>query len=154
MFGKYSVIIDELIHFAIAGTITTITTLLGDLLPIQALLLFLSASILIDLDHLLNPLIAKILNITCNIIPSRKNNGYTIKILHGIDIALLLGLVLYFISHNLSFSIGLSLGLITHEVYDFLVYPFTWKELFLITRAMCKFKPGERKRCKNLIFKT
>lgn len=143
IFGKFNLIIDELIHLLLSSIISLIGFIMG-LSIFETVICFILA-ILIDIDHIFNPIIAK-----CTGIKAYGNkivygfDGYVIKIFHGFDISLIICIAAYFFYGNLLFSMILYLNLCLHEFWDFSVYKHSWKELFLLTRIINRFKPGER----------
>lgn len=151
LFGKYNILVDESGHILFSLMISLIGLFLG--LDIEQFIICFLAGILIDLDHLLNFVIAKFLkvkNYKKDILYG--SGGYTFKILHGFDLALLFSFIIYFIFQDLLFSSFLFFSLSLHELWDFLVYPHSWRELFFITRASCRFRPGMRKKFIGKIF--
>src|SRR3989344_6326262 len=151
MLGKYNLFLDELGHIVLAIGISSFLYFTNHVSFAKASFLFLLA-IAIDLDHLLNPILAKLLNIYGTVLPSKQQHGYTIKILHGIDLYFLYSLIVFAFTKSFIFAFGVFLTLTVHHLWDFIVYDHTWKELLLVTRAYAKFKPGTRKNLKGLIF--
>jgi hypothetical protein len=149
--GKYNIIIDEIGHIFISVITIFILNIIFSFTFGQILVLFI-ASIFIDLDHLFNPIIGRIFGLKATIIPSKLQNGVTIKILHGIDIFLVFSIIIIYVYGDFGFAIGMFVVLTFHELWDYLVYDHTSKELFLITRAMAKFNPGQRKSMLNIVF--
>lgn len=152
LFGPFNLFVDELVH----GLLSLILVFIGYYFGLdlnECLILFLTGY-LIDIDHLLNPLILKyILKVKDqNMGIIHGSNGYSIRILHGLDTAFVISLIVYFLNNNLAFSIFLFLILTAHELWDFAVYHFNWKELFFITRANKNFIPGSRKYFVGKIF--
>ncbi len=151
LFGKYNVLIDEGIHVLLSTAVSATGYFLG--LNLSFSILCFALGILIDVDHFLNSFLAKKLHINSYKTGfSYGSNGYTIKLLHGFDIALILSILAYMINGNILLAISIFTNLSVHEFWDFIVYPFTWKELFLVTRARSVFKPGIRKYFKGIFF--
>lgn len=152
LFGRYNGITDELIH----GLLSLAAAGCGHIYGLDftlAMIVFFSGWI-IDLDHLLNTFIAKkIFKIkgykgtifSCS-------HGYTFKILHGMDLALIIGTLVAWWRQDLVFGTALFMAMSLHEIWDFIVYPHRWTELFLVTRWAVKFKPGIRRKGVGLIF--
>lgn len=148
-FGKYNPFYDDGVHVLASLAIACAGYLSG--LGFNLSLCCLAAGYLLDIDHLLNPLLAKMLGLDAykdNFIFG--SNGYTIKILHGFDVALFICTILTL--YNPAFSAFMFLELCIHEIWDFVVYPFTWKELFLITRIRSGFRPGKREAGVSIFF--
>ena len=150
VFGRFNTLIDEGVHVLLSFAISAAAVLLG-LDMWLAVICFLSA-ILIDIDHFFNPGIAKALGIKGFNGIKYGSGGYTIKIFHGFDVALAVSAACYLSIGDMLFSACLFACLCTHEIWDFLVYPHTWKELFLTSRISCRFKPGKRKFLTGLFF--
>jgi hypothetical protein len=152
LFGKYNRVIDELMHGLWSLFITLIAASLGLSMDKSVIIFF--AGWLIDLDHLFNPFIAKkilkIKDFKGTITSS--DQGYTIKVLHGFDIALIISLLAFWLQKDLMFSVGLFSVLSFHELWDFMVYPHNWQELFFVTRIAKKFHPGIRKKAVSIVF--
>jgi len=149
VFGKFNPFIDETGHILL--TLIIILILSREISFYEKLALFV-IGIAIDLDHLLNPIIAKLFGTKATITPSKEQLGVTVKVLHGIDVALLISLFYFYFENNIYMSIGIFTVLVLHELWDYFVYDYTYKELFLITRMGLKFKPGTRKKHVGIIF--
>lgn len=166
LFGKYNPLIDEVCQILTVSPFLIFIYYLRWVKPNQVLVLFLASVFLIDLDHLLNPLVVKLLKIEK--LPGQNKlelvttllkgedpfviNGYNIQILHSIDLFIISSLIVFFLSHNLYFSLSLFLCLVIHLFWDFLVYPHSLKGLFLFLRIRSRFKLGERHFLTGLIF--
>ncbi|MBN2367636.1 hypothetical protein JXC34_01355 [Candidatus Woesearchaeota archaeon] len=151
IFGRYNSLVDELIHVSLSFIISIIGYSVGLSLKFSILCFF--SGILLDIDHVFNGVIARMLGLKSykkSLIYS--SDGHTIKIMHGFDVALVISSVLFYFFQNFLFSFFIFLSLCIHELWDFLVYPYTWKELFLLTRALTKFNPGIRKSFKGMFF--
>jgi hypothetical protein len=145
LFGEYNAFIDVFVHVLLSLIVSLLLFYFTQDLALSFLCFLLG--IFLDLDHLLNPTIAKLIKLKgheSNI--AYQKDGYVSKILHGFDAALLLSLISLFLTDNYFFFIALFLNFCLHEIWDFLVYPHSWKELFLITRIVTRFRPGERKK--------
>ncbi len=152
IFGRYRWWLDESIQILLSISVAGFGYLFG--LSLNLAIICLVCGVILDIDHIFNLFfIKKVIGVN----DYRGGvqfggGGYTVKILHGIDVAFLLGLVTVLSYHNFVFSVTLSLALITHELWDFVVYPHRWTELFLITRAYNRFRPGERTRGLGVFF--
>ena len=152
IFGEYNPFIDESVHIFLAFSVS-LAGYLGGLDLEYALVCFLSG-VFIDLDHLLNGFFARLFRIHSYEKDFKYgSHGYTIKLLHGFDMAFLISAIVFLISNDLVFSVTLFGALCFHELWDFLVYPFSWSELFLVTRAKSGFKPGKRKAFTGFFFR-
>lgn len=151
LFGPFNPVIDELGHVLLTIVIVGIALLLGLKLE-YAFIAFLSG-LLIDVDHFLNTFICvKLLhvkNYKGGIF--RGDQGYTPKIFHGIDVAFVIG-ILVWVYVNPLFGATIFLVLVFHELWDFIVYSHKANELLLITRAFHHFCPGRREYWNGLIF--
>lgn len=151
LFGGYNSFIDEGIHLFLSGCVASMGYISG--LDIKLSLITFLAGALLDIDHIFSKPIAKLIKAESykgNIFHG--SNGYTIKILHGFDLALIFGVAGFYITSSSIFGACLFLSLSLHEFWDFIVYPHTWWELLLITRASKNFKPGLRKNLIGIIF--
>ena len=152
-FSTYHPLKDELMHVLLSALVAGTGLFLG-LYRFELFSICFLIGILIDLDHLFNRSLGKALklkNFQTGV--AYGSNGYTIKILHGFDVALLTGLLLYNTTNLLGFSIFVTLTLVVHALWDFLVYPHSPRELLLITRMKCGFKPGMRTFLIGTVFK-
>ena len=151
-FGDYSHIKDECAHIVIA----LIVSLIGYVLHAYDFAFFLAcflAAVALDIDHIFNSSLAGILKLAGYAgSVSFGSNGYTIKILHGFDIAFLLSLAAFFLTSQFYFALFMWINLCAHELWDFIVYPHSWRELFLATRWQMNFRPGFRRKATGLIF--
>ncbi|QQR82178.1 hypothetical protein IPJ70_02735 [Candidatus Campbellbacteria bacterium] len=152
LFGPYNPYID------LVGHLTTTALLLSPIiskLNLTEIFLCVVITYAVDVDHLLNTFICKrILKVPgYNGTITRADKGYTPKILHGIDVALLVGILVALYSTN-TVGLALALTLIGHTLWDFIVYPHNASEMFLVTRVWKRFKPGERTYLTGLIFDT
>lgn len=152
LLGKYSQMKDEAVHILISLIVSGIGYVFyGYGFVFFAICFF--AGIAIDADHLLNSIIAKKLRLPSYVDTVRYGtNGYTIKIFHGFDAAFLVATAVFFLTRDFNFAFFLGINLCAHELWDFIVYPHSWRELFLATRWRTHFRPGIRKKAKNLIF--
>ena len=150
LFGKYNLFIDESVHIIASLLVYVASIILGLDIFLAAVCFF--SGIVIDMDHFLNEIIAKLIGIKGYRGIMHGTGGYTIKILHGFDVALAIAVASYLASNNMIFALCLFANLCLHEMWDFLVYPHTWKELLFITRAASGFKPGRRGSFKGIFF--
>lgn len=143
LFGPYRQTVDWILHVFWSFVVTIIGYKLG--LSFDDAVIVFASALLLDLDHLLNPPIARWLNIDSHF-DSWKfgSNGYTIKILHGFDVSALIGWIAAELTDRPLFGIMMGVNLAVHEIWDFLVCPHGIRELLLVTRMRNKFKPGYR----------
>lgn len=142
LFGSFNHILDELIHILLSALAAYIGYLFG-LSLVWAGIVFL-VGILIDLDHVLNPLVGKFMQIKATILPSIEQNGVTIKVLHGIDLFLMYAMLAFASTDSVTFAVFVFISLTLHHLWDYLAYDHHWKELFFTTRLATKFNPGRR----------
>lgn len=151
LFGKFNPFIDESVHVMFALIVSIIGVVSG--LSMSSAIIILFSGLMIDIDHLFNREVAKIARIKdYKGTTSYHQGGYVIKILHGLDISLLIALIVFISGGSLIFSVFLFLTLSAHHLWDFVIYPHSWKELFLILRIINKFQPGKRKKFTGIIF--
>lgn len=165
IFGKYNPVVDEIIHL-LAFPLLALMLCLNKIMIRDFVFSLVFAIVIIDLDHFLNPLIVKILKI--DKLPGKNRleyvttmikgedpfvvNGYNIQIFHGLDVFLFLSFIIFLVTKNIYLTVSLFCVLALHLFWDFLVYPHSWKGLFLVIRIKRKFKLGERKAISGLIF--
>ncbi|HRY63701.1 MAG TPA: hypothetical protein P5267_03830 [Patescibacteria group bacterium] len=150
--GKYSLIKDELVHIFLSLPVIGIGYILN-LSLVQLVVCFL-AGFFVDADHFFNSFIVK------KVVRfreykgtiSRGSHGYTPKIFHGVDAAAAVGFYVHWSEQNWIFATCIFAVLVLHELWDFLVYPHHYSELFLISRAARKFKPGLREKFVGVFF--
>jgi len=151
LFGKFSPFKDESVHVILALLVSLIGVISG--LDMSSALIILFAGLLIDLDHIFNPYLAMLIGVkNYNGGIAYHADGYSFKILHGYDISFIIGLIVWLSGASLLFSIFLFLVLSIHQLWDTMVYPYSWKEAFLITRILSGFCPGERKKYRGIFF--
>lgn len=151
LFGQYNPLIDEGIHVALSALIAYIGYLFG-LTFLESLFVFI-AGLLIDIDHLLSSRIARLIKLKkYRGTVTSGSDGYTIKIFHGIDVAAIIGLLLYITTKDPMFGFYMFFSLSMHEIWDFIVYPHKANEILLATRMAHGFKPGIRKYFTGIIF--
>lgn len=154
LFGTYSQVKDEAVHIALALVVAGV----GYAVHAYGFVLFVIcvlAGIMIDADHILNSVIAKMMRLPAYTrMLTYGENGYTIKILHGFDVAFLLAGVAFVFTRNFNFAFFLAVNLCVHELWDFIVYPHSWRELLFITRLRARFRPGIRGKATGFIFDT
>ena len=151
LFGKYNTLLDESIQSFLSLVVSSIALFLG--LNWKMALICFILGIFIDIDHLLNGIIARVCRIkNYKFDMHYGSKGHTIKLFHGIDVSLIFFLISYFVTHNFLFSSFIFINLVVHELWDFLVYPHSRKELFLFSRMKNKFNPGVRKKGVGLFF--
>jgi len=150
--GKYSLYKDELVHVLLSLPIVTVGYMLN-LSFVQAVICFL-AGFMIDADHFFNNFIVKkvikVKEYKGTVV--RGADGYTPKVFHGIDAAAVVGFYVHWSEQNWVFATCIFSVLVFHELWDFLVYPHHHSELFLVSRAVKKFRPGIRKRLVGVFF--
>ncbi len=151
IFGKYNPIIDEAIYIVFSLIICLIGLAFG--LNLKLIFICFFAGILLDIDHFFNNILAKLISVK----HYRKSicygsYGYTFKIFHGVDMSILFSFLAFLFTSNILFTVLIFLNLCLHEVWDFLIYPHSWKELFLVTRILTKFNPGTRNVLKGVFF--
>ncbi len=151
LFGKFNPVIDEAGHAILTILITLVSYFSGLSLEHTAIAFILGFAI--DIDHFFNTFICKRILKVKNYKGThfRCDQGYTPKILHGIDIALVVGILLTIYTDTL-FGLTVFLVLSFHEIWDFIVYSHKANELLFITRMYHRFKPGKRNYLRGLIF--
>ncbi len=150
--GKYNFYIDETIHALLAFFITGIFYFHGlDLY--SSLFIFTVGAFLIDSDHLFNNYICKRILKIPNYTGTKAHGalGYSPHIFHGIDMAVLFGLM-GAVWGNQVFGLALFFSLLLHILWDFLVYPNKASWLFLSTRLMKRCNVGRREYLVGKIF--
>lgn len=150
LFPRFNYFLDESGHFLLSATVFLIAQIAG-LGMIQSLICFL-AGFLIDIDHIFNVPIAKLLKLKYLPHLWKGSNKYVIKIFHGIDIGIIFGMINYALFQNSLFAILFTVSLFLHYLWDFVVYNTSWTSLFLSTRVINKFYVPNRTRFTNLIF--
>lgn len=150
--GKYSLIKDESIHVLLSLPVIALGCLMNLSLA-QAAVCF-AAGFMVDADHFFNNLIVKkVVKVKeYRGTMSRGADGYTPKIFHGIDMAAAAGFYVQHSAENWIFATCLFLVLVLHELWDFWVYPHHYSELFLVSRAVKRFKPGIRNKLVGVFF--
>jgi len=152
LFGKYNIFVDEIIQILLSGLVSSIGLFFG--MSWKLVVICFLLGVFVDIDHLFNGIIAKLFRIKDYEFDLHFwSKGHTIKIFHGFDMSLLFAFISYMITSNIIFSVLVFVNLGIHELWDFLVYPHSWKELFLFARIKNKFTPGTRKWGVGLIFK-
>ena len=152
LFVAYSLVKDEAMHVALSLIVAGVGYALNAYGFAFFVVCFL-AGITIDVDHLLNSAIAKRMRLPIDASMVRYgSNGYTIKILHGFDVAFIAAGVVFLITRNFHFAFFLGMNLCIHELWNFIVYPHSWRELFLTTRWRARFRPGMREKATGFIF--
>lgn len=151
MFGDFNHFIDELGHVIFALPFT-LTLYIADKVSLQHAAIIFLAAIVIDIDHILNPIIGKLFKFKGTIRPSKKHEGAAVKLFHGFDLFALYSYFTFQHTQNPYLSLGIFANLVMHHIWDFLTYDHSWKELFFITRVKKKFVPGRRKRLTGLVF--
>lgn len=150
LFGPFNPFLDEMGHLIIS--IVIVLPFMSLLTPLQSIICIL-CGLAIDIDHLFNNFICKkILKIEgYKGTLVRGDKGYSPHLFHGIDVVLLVG-VLVSVYVSVHFGIVLTLVLLGHLAWDFIIYPNKLSWLLLITRASKRFRVGERNYLRGLIF--
>lgn len=151
LFGKYNSVADLFTHIILSFGVSIWLVVFQ--LPFTYFIICFLAGLLLDMDHFFNRITARLLRIKSHESSLMYGSGgCVIKIGHGFDTSFLFGLLCFLITSNFVFALLIFMNLCTHEFYDFLVYPHTWKELFLFTRTKYGFYPGQRKKFVGKIF--
>ena len=151
LFGKYNLVVDLSIHTVLSFGVSI--WLIVFQLPFIYFVACFLFGLLLDMDHFLNRVIAKLLKIKSHESSLMYGSGgCVIKIAHGFDISFLFGLLYFLRTSDPVFSLLIFINLCAHDFYDFLVYPHMWRELFLFTRIRKGFYPGHRKKFIGRIF--
>ncbi|MFA4880231.1 MAG: hypothetical protein WC650_01215 [Candidatus Doudnabacteria bacterium] len=151
LFGKYNPIADLSVHTILSFGISI--WLIVFQFPLVYFVACFLAGLLLDMDHFLNGVIARLLRVKSHESSLMYGSGgCVIKIAHGFDISFLFGLLCFSITSDPVFVLLIFMSLCAHEFWDFVVYPHTWRELFLFTRIRKGFYPGHRKKFIGRIF--
>lgn len=150
--GKFSSFKDELGHIVL--TLLLLVPFYG-MLSIQELSICFICGLAIDIDHIFNTFICKqVMKIpNYNGTLTRGDRGFSPHVFHGLDVALVVG-ILTSIYVSLEFGSALLVVLIGHLLWDFIIYPVKFSWLFLVARASKKFQVGERDYLIGVIFDT
>jgi hypothetical protein len=151
-FDNYNILLDEAGHLVLSIIPLVMGLQLGTSFT-QGIIILLSG-LLIDVDHILNVPIARLLGLRYKPHVWKGSNNYIIKPLHGVDVSILIGLLVYAGTTNELVSTLITLSLLLHNAWDYAVYNNHWHSLFLITRAKNSFYVTERTNHQHIVFAT